>query len=124
MIYLGKHVVDKSLLDKDGYNAGKADDILLELPDSPGEDISECPVVKAIISGPLSLANLWPSPLRWLAKTFYHLTGIKDPQPVEIPWEEIAAIDVVVHLNHTRQELNLDQVDRTLSRFIEKLPGS
>ena len=29
---LGKHVVDKELLDKEGWRAGKVDDLVIEIP--------------------------------------------------------------------------------------------
>ena len=122
---LGKHIVDKSILDKDERNAGKVDDILLEISNQVEVGKVCQPVVKAIITGPLALAYYWPQPLNWLAGFLYRLLGVKQPKVVEIPWEEIKFIDVVVHLNRGREELGLDQLDRAvLNRFINRLPGA
>lgn len=126
---LGKHVEDKELLDRNGRRAGKVDDLLLELPEledtEDAEGFVEEPEVVALITGPLALARNLPGPFLTLARAAYRLFGVRDPEPVEIPWERVSAIDVVVHADIDRDEVGLtslaDGVDRKL---IGRIPGA
>jgi len=121
---LGKHVVDKEILDRDGLRGGKVDDLLLELGE-PTEHGLPSPEVVAIISGPLALARNLPRPLYWLARQVYRLLGLTDAQPVEIPWEQVTAIDVVVHTRVHRGDVGLSALpDAVARRLIGRLPGS
>ena len=119
---LGKHVVDKELVDCDGRRAGKVDDLLLEVGEiGSGEE----PRVSACVAGPLALARNLPRPLHWLALGLYHLLGLSQPRPSEIPWDCVAAIDVVVHLAIPRAETRFDELARAVNhRFIDRIPGS
>ncbi len=121
---LGKHVLDRTILDRDDRPAGKADDIVLELAERPGGGPGPAEVV-AIVTGPMALARNLPRPLAALARLAYRLLGLPDPRPVEIPWRRITSVDVVVHVDVAREELGLmalaEAVDR---RFIGRLPGA
>ncbi|MBX6341579.1 MAG: hypothetical protein IRY97_03905, partial [Thermomicrobiaceae bacterium] len=103
---LGKLVVDRELVDRDGRRCWKVDDLVLELPE-PGAR----PRVVAIVTGPLALSADLPRPLPWLARQLYRLLGLKDPHPVEIPWSQVRAIDVVVHLAIDREAAGLTALD-------------
>ena len=126
---LGKHVEDKELLDRNDRRAGKVDDLVLELPELEDTDDADAfvaePEVVAIITGPLAMARNLPALFFALAKGIYRLFGVRNPEPVEIPWECITAIDVVVHADIDRDELGLtclaDAVDR---RLISRIPGA
>ncbi len=121
---LGKHVADKSILDRNDRYVGKVDDLVLELSGA-GEGTSDSPRVVAMVSGPLALARYLPGPFRALARALYRLVGLEHPGPIEIPWEDVAAIDVAVHADVERGELGAlalaDAVDRTI---ISRLPGA
>ncbi|HZB95151.1 MAG TPA: hypothetical protein VE268_04245 [Herpetosiphonaceae bacterium] len=120
---LGKHVVDKELLDKEGWRAGKVDDLVIEIPD-PSRDGSSLPEVVAIMTGPLALSRNLPRPVYWLARHLYRLLGLADPRPVEIPWTKITEIDVVVHVDIQRDEVGLTAFANAVYwRFIARLPG-
>ncbi len=121
---LGKHVVDKEILDVHGLRAGKVDDLQLVISGGDGTGLPEAEVT-AIVSGPLALAQHLPGWVRWLARHLYRLLGVADPHPVVIPWERVVAIDVVVHVDVDRDELGLQAVQEAATRrFIGRLPGA
>lgn len=122
---LGKHVVDKELLDRDGLRAGKVDDLLLEIGEPRADGVLPTPAVVAIICGPMALAIDMPRPIQWLARQIYRLLGVANPQPVEVGWEHVTAIDVVVHLDLARDEMGVMDVANAVNRrYIGRLPGA
>ena len=121
---LGKHVVDKELLDCSGLRGGKVDDLVLEIAEPAGGEALP-PRVVALVSGPFALARNLPWPLQWLARAVYRLFGVADPRPVEIAWEGIMAIDVVVHVDVDREAVGLTVLqDAVARRLIGRLPGA
>lgn len=122
---LGKHVVDRLMLDRDDRRAGIVDDLLLDIPSLDEHGHSAPPQVVALVSGPLALACQLPRPLRWLARQAYHLLGLADPHPVEIPWSAVTMLDVVVHLDVRRTPAGLDALAQAVNRrYIRHIPGS
>lgn len=118
-IELGKQVLDKGLLDRDGRRCGKADDLVLEL--EPGRE----PELVALVSGPLAFAQTVGRPWRAAAAALHRLLGVADPHPVEIRWSAVEAIDVVVRLSVSRQESGLDALpDAVRRRIVARLPGA
>lgn len=116
---LGKLVLDKGLLDRDGRRCGKVDDLLLEV-DPDGE-----PRVVAVVSGPLAFAQTLGGPWRAVAAAVHRLLGVADPRPVEIPWSSVEAIDVAVRLSVTRREAGLEALpDAVRSRIVSRIPGA
>lgn len=127
---LGKWVVDRGLIDRDGRRAGVVDDLIIQLPDAQARERSDSsrpslPRVVALQTGPMALSeNLWP-PLRTLAHVIYRMLGLPAARPVEIAWEHVAAIDVVVHLDRSREEAGLEQLAEAVRRrFIGRIPGN
>ncbi len=126
---LGKHIEDKEILDRNDRRAGKVDDLLLELPELQDSDDADDslarPEVVAIITGPLALARNLPAPLFALAKAVHRLFGIHNPEPVEIPWDRVSAIDVVVHVDVDREKLGLTELAEAVDRrIIGRIPGA
>jgi hypothetical protein len=121
---LGGWVVDRGLIDRNGRRAGVVDDLIIELPDPGDRSALPLPRVLALQTGPMALSeNLWP-PLRALARLIYRLLGLPHAQPIEIPWEHVAAMDVVVRLDLSREEAGLDCLDEAVRRrFIDRIPG-
>ncbi|HZU11840.1 MAG TPA: hypothetical protein VFB58_03295 [Chloroflexota bacterium] len=117
---LFRDVMDKELDDCDGDKMGKVDDILLELrPDGAA-------VVRAIVMGPGSLSPMLPSFLarlgRWIEE---RLLGSAADQPIEIPWEKVMSIDVVVKVDVDRHQVGATHTEEALwDRFISPLPWS
>ena len=119
---LGKHVVDKELLDRVGLRAGKVDDLLLVLPDQA--DDRALPRVSAIQTGPMALSQNLARPARWLVRIIYRSLGLRDPQPASIPWTRVTTIDVVVHLDIDRKAAGWSALgDAVNRRIIGRLPG-
>jgi hypothetical protein len=122
-MHLGKHVVDKELLDRVGLRAGKVDDLLLVLADATNPDAP--PQVSAILTGPTALSQNLGWPLRWLVRAVYRLIGLDDPQPATIRWERVTAIDVVVHVDIDRVAAGWSGLgDAVNRRIIQRLPGA
>ena len=120
---LGKHVVDKELLDRTGLRAGKADDLLLVLPDPA--DAASFPKVSAILTGPTALSQNLSRPVRWLLRSGYRLLGLRDPRPAAIPWDRVTTIDVVVHVDIDRNAAGWSALgDAVNRRIIRRLPGA
>jgi hypothetical protein len=123
-VELGKHVLDKELLDRKGYRAGKVDDLLLEIPELPGGRLAQ-PRVRAIITGPTALSRNLPWPLPGLGRLFQRLLGVTCPRPVEVAWEHVHTIDVAVHLDIDRAAAGLLVTQQAAARrFLSRLPGA
>jgi hypothetical protein len=121
---LGKHVVDKAMLDCDGRRAGLVDELLLEIRRNADGSPAE-PRVVAIVSGPLALSGHGPAPLRRPARWIYRLLGLADPHPAEMAWTHVTAIDVVVHLDVSREQAGLTALaDAVRQRYIGRIPGA
>jgi hypothetical protein len=73
----------------------------------------------------MALEGIVSRPTSWLARRIYRLLGLADPHPVEVPWGEVSAIDVAVHVDvdrgHTGAVALGEAVER---RFIGRLPGA
>ncbi|HEV7216352.1 MAG TPA: hypothetical protein VGP33_14640 [Chloroflexota bacterium] len=122
---LGKHVLDKEMLGCDGRRAGKVDDLLLDVPEFSADGSSPAPVVLAILSGPLALAQNMPRWVRALAVLAYRLLGLTQLMPAEIPWRDVVAIDVIVHLSVPRRRGGWHALEESVRRrFIGHLPGA
>jgi hypothetical protein len=118
-MYLFRHIMDKELVDQQGFKAGKVDDIVLEL--RPGE----LPAVRAILTSHGALIPLLPARVgRMLAWFEKQILGINAIEPREVTWEHVSRIDVVVHLDIKREEAGLTHTQETIwRRFIRPLPG-
>lgn len=122
---LGKHVVDKTILDVNGYRAGKVDDLVLAETDSTEDDGLPPLNVVSLVTGPLALARNYPTPVAWLARRVYQALGIGKPRPIEVAWDQVVAIDVVVHVDLDREQSELRVVSQAAAdRFIARLPGA
>jgi hypothetical protein len=102
-------VLDHQLVDRDGVNCGKVDD--LELSGLSGDS----PEVTEILAG----GNAWRTRGR-LGHLAAKLTG----DAVHVPWSEVASVTSVVELKRTAGELRLDRGDERWAALVGKLPGS
>jgi hypothetical protein len=58
-------------------------------------------------------------------RALYRLFGAPDPRPVEIPWDRMTAIDVMVHVDVDREASGLTVLqDAVARRLLERLPGA
>jgi sporulation protein YlmC with PRC-barrel domain len=102
-------ILDHQLVDGDGLNCGKIDD--LEIAGLDGDS----PEVTEILVG----GNAWRS-RGMLGRLAAHMSG----DAVHVPWREVDAVTSVVTLKSPADELRLNRGNERWARLIRKLPGS
>jgi sporulation protein YlmC with PRC-barrel domain len=108
-IDLGLGILDHQLVDSEGRNCGKVDDLVLSpLGDGDAE-------VREILVG----GNAWRA-RGLLGRIAARFAG----DAVHVPWSEVADVGSVVDLKHTAQELRLGRGDDRLRSLVERIPGA
>ena len=102
-------ILDHQLVDADGRNCGKVDD--LEIAGLAGGSPE---VVEIVVGG-----NAWKTRGR-LGRLAAKLSG----NAVHVPWEEVDSVSSVVRLKRTAAELRLNRGDDRWAGLIRRLPGS
>ena len=102
-------ILDHQLVDSDGQNCGKGDD--LEISGLDGDS----PEVVAMLVG----GNAWRSRGR-LGRLAARLSG----NAVHVPWTEVDSVTSVVTLKRPATELRLNLGDEHWASIVGKLPGS
>jgi len=102
-------ILDHQLIDGNGENCGKVDD--LEITGLDGDS----PEVAEILVG----GNAWRSRGR-LGRLAARLSG----NAVHVPWPEVDAVSSVVTLKRPAAELRLNRGDDRWAARVGKLPGS
>jgi hypothetical protein len=102
-------ILDHQLVDSEGVNCGKVDD--LELAGLNG-DAPE--VVEIVVGG-----NAWRTRGR-LGRLAARLSG----NAVHVAWSDVASVTSRVQLSRTSGELRLNRGDARWARLIGRLPGS
>ena len=102
-------ILDHQLVDADGKNCGKVDD--LEITGLEG-DAPE--VVEILVGG-----SAWRS-----RALFGRLAASLSGDAVHVPWHEVDSVTSVVRLRRPASELRLDRGDERWARIIGKVPGS
>jgi sporulation protein YlmC with PRC-barrel domain len=102
-------ILDHQLVDTDGVNCGKVDDLELA-----GLDSGSPEVVEIIVGG-----NAWRS-RGLLGRLAARFAG----NAVHVPWSEVESVSSVVKLKRPAAELRLDRGDVRWSRLVGKVPGS
>jgi sporulation protein YlmC with PRC-barrel domain len=116
---LAREVLDKEIVDCDGFKAGKVDDLLLAV------HAGEPPIVRAIVTQHGAVARQFGGTITrvsgWLRR---RVLGFEpDVAPVEIPWEHVTRIDVTVHLDLDRHHGGLMRSEQAVwDRWISRLP--
>jgi hypothetical protein len=113
-------LLDRQILDKDGFAAGKVDDLEFEwVPGSP-------PYVTAILSGPGALAARLGGRLgRWMAALHARLQDRDVSGPARISFGVVTSIDNAVHVNVSREDLPVMRFADWLRRHvIDRIPGA
>jgi hypothetical protein len=113
-------VIDHGIMDREGKRGGRVDELLIELRE--GADRRPELVLREVVSGPL------PRPasraLAAIARFFYRLLGVRDPQAAAIAWSRVRMLDVAVHLDVERQEAGLRKVDAACERIVRHIPAA
>lgn len=118
-LHLARDVLDKEILDSDGFKAGKVDDVALDLA------AGATPVVRAIVTQHGALARRLGRPSARIAARLRKIFLGLGPfvRPVDIGWEHVTKIDVTVHIDLDRQSMNMCQCEEAVwSRWISRLP--
>ena len=102
-------ILDHQLVDSDGQNCGKGDDLEIS-----GLDGDSPEVVEILVGG-----NAWRSRGR-LGRLAARLSG----NAVHVPWSEVHSVTSVVILKHPVAELRLNRGDEHWASIVGKLPGS
>ena len=102
-------VLDHQLVDVDGKNCGKVDDLEIA-----GLDGDSPEVVEIIVGG-----NAWRSRGR-LGRLAARLSG----NAVHVSWTEVDSVTSVVNLKRPAAELRLSGGDERWANLVGKLPGS
>lgn len=102
-------ILDHQLVDADGRNCGKVDD--LELAGLTGDS----PEVAEILIG----GNAWRG-RGLLGRMLARLSG----NTVHVPWTEVDSVTSVVMLKRPAAELRLNRGDSRWARLVGRAPGS
>ena len=101
-------ILDHQLVDADGQNCGKVDELELR-----GFDRGTPEVAEILVGG-----NGWRT-RGLLGRLAARLAG----EAVHVPWSEVESVSSVVKLKRTAAELRLNRGDERWSRLFTKLPG-
>ena len=102
-------ILDHQLVDADGRNCGKVDDLEIA-----GLDGGSPEIVEIIVGG-----NAWRSRGR-LGRLAARLSG----NAVHVPWSEVDSVTSVVTLKRPAADLRLARGDVRFATVVGKLPGS
>ena len=102
-------ILDHQLVDGEGRNCGKVDDLEIV-----GLDGGSPEVVEILVGG-----NAWRS-RGLLGRLAARLSG----DAVHVPWLEVDAVTSVVTLKRPAAELRLNRGDARWARLVRKVPGS
>jgi sporulation protein YlmC with PRC-barrel domain len=100
-------ILDHQLVDRDGRNCGKVDDLELS-----GLDGDSPEVVEILVGG-----NAWRS-RGLLGRVMARLAG----DAVHVPFSEVDSVTSVVTLKRTAAELRLNRGDARWARLISRVP--
>jgi sporulation protein YlmC with PRC-barrel domain len=102
-------ILDHQLVDADGRNCGKVDDLEISGLGSGSPEVAEI-----IVGG-----NAWKTRGR-LGRLAAKLTG----NAVHVPWTEVDSVSSVVKLKRPAAELRLNRGDERWAALLRWLPGS
>ena len=102
-------ILDHQLVDSNGVNCGKVDDLELT-----GLDTGSPEVVEILVGG-----NAWRK-RGLLGRLAARLAG----DAVHVPWAEVDSVSEVVKLKRPASELRLNRGDTRWSSLVGKVPGS
>ena len=102
-------ILDHQLVDADGRNCGKVDDLEIS-----GLDGASPEVVEILVGG-----SAWRSRGR-----LGHLAARLSGNAVHVSWQEVESVTSVVTLKRTSADLRLNRGDDRWGELVGKLPGS
>jgi hypothetical protein len=120
-ILAGLHLLDHQILDRDGWAAGKVDDLELDAGDDP---TAALPVVTAILSGAGALSRRLQGRFgRWIESVDERLAS--DHVPSRIGFELVSTIASHVTVTASHEDLETGRGERwTSERIVGHIPGA
>ena len=118
-VFVGFDLLDRQIVDRDGQDVGKVDDVEFRLGDDG------VPYLTALLVGPHALG---PRLGGWLGRFVAGVAGRLDrerPGPIRIPYDQVDHVDSAVHLKIRRELLPEPLLEEWLrDHVIERIPGS
>jgi sporulation protein YlmC with PRC-barrel domain len=102
-------ILDHQLVDADGQNCGKVDDLEISGLDGGAPEVTEI-----VVGG-----TAWRARGR-LGRVAAWLSG----NAVHIPWQDVESVTSVVTLGRSADELRLNRGDERWASLVGKLPGA
>jgi len=115
---LVREVLDKSVVDRNGREMGRADGIVLALRDG------QPPCVEAILIGPIALGDRLHPAIGRLVRALEKRMRLDARRPVHIDFGDITAVDRNVKVRLAISDTAAEAVEQRLRRWILKVPGS
>jgi sporulation protein YlmC with PRC-barrel domain len=119
-IYVGFHLLDRQVIDRDGRELGKVDDV--EFTVGADGQIR----VSALLLGPQAFGQRMGGPLGRLVESLAErLHPAEHPDPVRVPYDWIATIGSAVVLTVPRDRLPEPMLETWLrEHLIDRIPGA
>ncbi|MQA95760.1 MAG: hypothetical protein GEV11_14310 [Streptosporangiales bacterium] len=117
-VRVGLRLLDRQILDRDGTDVGKVDDLELDCPDDGGP-----PVVDALLCGAAALGPRLAGGLgRWWRRILQRVEP-GEPEPARILMSDVAELGTAVRLDKPGPEV-AGAVEKWLrDHIIAKIPG-
>ena len=111
-------LLDRQILDSDGYLVGKVDDVELEQRDDGRI------YVTGLLTGPGALGPRFRGALGTIvASTWSRLSGLSEPRRID--WSQVAAVETAIRLAVSRDTAAVDGFEVWMrDRIIAAIPGS
>jgi len=119
ILFVGFDLLDRQILDRDGQDVGKVDDVEFTV----GEDGS--PYLTALLVGPEALGRRLGG---WLGRVVSGVAArlaMARPGPIRIPYDAVEKVDNAVHLKIRRELLPEPELEAWLrEHVIARIPGN
>jgi sporulation protein YlmC with PRC-barrel domain len=112
-----RDLLDKSVVDRNGYEMGRVDAILLEHGDGP-------PRITTLMIGPAALGSRLHPALGRLVTRLESWLGVDRDRPSRIDVGDIDDIDRRIRLRITIGDTSVAAIEQLLRRWIIRIPGS
>jgi sporulation protein YlmC with PRC-barrel domain len=114
-------LLDRQIVDRDGYLIGKVDDLELEVADEPGA----LPVVTAILTGAGALAGqIGGDAGAWLAAVERRVSE-SHSESSRIDFDLVRSVESAIEVGAARRELETNRGEKWASDvLIAKIPGA
>ena len=118
-LFVAFELLDRQILDRDGQDVGKVDDVEFQV------DENGVPYLSALLVGPHALG---PRLGGWLGQLVSGIAARLDrdrPGPIRIPYDAVEKADNAVHLKIRRELLPEPKLEAWLrEHVIARIPGS